>query len=332
MPLIDSDFNPLWLYKSTQFQTVLPTLLRKINNVQYQRQRLLTSDGDFVDLDWSYAKSNQDLGQAIAENSPALAVLCHGLEGSSDRAYVKGMANAFNRRGIDVLAYNYRGCSGEMNRHKKFYHAGSTDDLQEVLDEIQRLDRYQTIYLVGFSLGANLVLKYAGEKGRDIHPHLKGVVAISSPCDLRSSSVEMHKTKNILFSIRFLRMLSAKVREKSKQFPELKEIDLKAVRTLRDFDNQITAPLGGYKDAEDYWYQASSSRVLADINIPAFILNAADDPILGPECYPYRAAQDNPYLYLEVTKWGGHVGFMNRPNQPEYWHESRTVEFLMKNR
>lgn len=330
MPLVNSDFNPSWPLKYTQFQTVLPTLLRKINNIHYIRQRINTKDDDFVDLDWSYAKTSRIPGDSAGQSSASLAVLCHGLEGSSERAYILGMVNAFNQKGIDAVAYNYRSCSGEMNLYKKFYTAGSTDDLQDVLDEIHKLGRYQSIYLVGFSLGANLVLKYGGEKGPDIHPDIKGIVAISAPCDLRSSSLEMHKTKNVLFSIRFLRMLSAKVRAKAKQYPELNDINLKAIRTLRDFDNQITAPLAGYQDAEDYWRQASCSRVLSQISIPALILNAADDPILGPECYPYQEAQDNPYIYLEVPARGGHVGFMNRPNQSEYWHESRTLEFLLK--
>lgn len=324
MPQINSDFNPPWVFKGTQFQTVLPTLLRKINNIQYKRQRISTKDGDFVDLDWSYARSGKN-------EKSSLAVLCHGLEGCSDRAYMLGMANAFNCRGIDAVAYNYRGCSGEMNSRKKFYTAGATDDLQDVLDAIIKLGKYCTLYLVGFSLGANLVLKYGGEKGTDIEPAIKGIVGISAPCDLRSSSLEMHKSKNYLFSLRFLKMLFAKVREKSLQFPELKQIDLKAIKTLKEFDDQVTAPLAGFKDAEDYWRQSSCIRVLADMAVPALIVNAADDPILGPDCYPHHEAGINPLINLEIPARGGHVGFMYHPNQLEYWHESRTLDFLLQN-
>lgn len=320
MPLVNSDYRPPMRYRSANMQTVLPSLLRRINSIQYGRKRVQTTDGDFIDLDWSYATAGH--------SSTSLAVLCHGLEGSSDRAYMKGMAQAFNARRIDVVAYNYRGCSGEANLQKKFYTAGSTDDLQDVLNAINKHGQYHTIYLVGFSLGANLVLKYGGEQGFNIDPVIKGIAAISAPCDLRSSSDEMHKTKNYLITLRFLKMLFAKVREKSKLYPELLNIDLKSIKTLKDFDDQVTAPLAGFIDAEDYWTQSSCIRFLPEIVIPTLILNAADDPILGPECYPYQEAQSNDCIFLEVPNWGGHVGFMHRPNQTEYWHERRTVEFL----
>lgn len=330
MPLIKSDYKPPLRYRNANIQTVLPSLLRKIKSVQYQRQRIQTTDGDFIDLDWScVATNNSNIARAPQTNT-SLAVLCHGLEGSSDRAYMMGMVKAFNQSGIDTVAYNYRGCSGEVNLQKKFYTAGATDDLQDVLDAIKKQGQYQSIYLVGFSLGGNLVLKYGGENGKNIDPVIKGIVGISAPCDLRSSSLEMHKSKNYLFSLRFLKMLFAKIKEKSKQYPELNDINLKSIRTLKEFDDHFTAPLAGYKDAEDYWENASAIRVLSQIAIPTLILNAADDPILGTECYPYQEAQSNDCVFLEIPHWGGHVGFMHQPNLAEYWHERRTVDFLMQ--
>lgn len=125
-------------------------------------------------------------------------------------------------------------------------------------------------------------------------------------------------------------MLFAKIKAKSNQYPELNDINLKSIRTLKEFDDQFTAPLAGFQDAEDYWHNCSCIRVLADVSIPTLIINAADDPILGPECYPYQEAQSSDNIYLEVPKRGGHVGFMYRPNQPVYWHERRTVDFLMQ--
>lgn len=327
MPLVNSNYKPPLLYRNAHVQTVLPSLLRKINSVDYQRQRVSTMDKDFIDLDWSYA----EIDSSNCANT-SLAVLCHGLEGSADRAYMIGMVKAFNARGIDAVAYNYRGCSGESNLQKKFYTAGATDDLQEVLDAIKRREQYLNVYLVGFSLGANLVLKYCGDQGSNIDPAIKGCVAISAPCDLRSSSIELHKIKNKAYSLRFLKMLTTKVRDKSELYPELKSINLKAIKNLRVFDDQVTAPFAGFKDAEDYWCKSSCIRVLANISIPTLILNAADDPILGPECYPYQEAQANNCLVLEVPDGGGHVGFMHRPNQQEYWHESRTVDFLMQSK
>ena len=323
MPVIDSEFKPLRKYRNAYIQTILPTLFRKVETVNYTRQRIATVDGDFIDLDWSLAAEDR-------RTADSLAVICHGLEGSSDRAYMLGMVKAFNARGIDAVAYNYRGCSGEMNLSRKFYSAGATGDLQEVLDTINSQRYYQTIYLVGFSLGGNLVLKYGGEKGKDTHPAIKGIAAISAPCDLHSSSLELLKAKNYMISLRFLIMLRKKLIEKSNLYPELKRIDPKAIKDLKQFDDQVTAPLAGYIDAEDYWYKASCIRELEQIIIPTLIINAADDPILGLECYPYQEARDNEFIHLEVPARGGHVGFMHRPNQTEYWHETKTVEFLAK--
>lgn len=322
MPVLSSEFKPPRGCRNAHIQTVLPTLIRKIDDVHYTRQRVPTADGDFIDLDWSYA--------SLKGAGTSLAVLCHGLEGRSDRAYMKGMARAFNRRGIDAVAYNYRGCSGEPNRQKKFYTAGATDDLEDVLTSIRALGQYDSIYLVGFSLGANLVLKYAGENGRNIQPDIKGVAAVSAPCELRSSSIELDKLKNRIYTRRFLKMLCDKIRDKAASFPELGRIDLDSIKTLRQFDDMVTAPVSGFADAEDYWHRASCIRVLSGTAVPVLILNAADDPILGPECYPYKVARTHDNVFLEVPKWGGHVGFMQRPGDPEYWHEQRTVEFLLR--
>lgn len=321
MPVLYSEFRPPLRYRNAHIQSVFPSLFRRIGQVNYIRQRVNTADHDFLDLDWSYADSKGA--------GASLAVLCHGLEGCSERGYMKGMAQTFNRRGIDAVSYNFRGCSGEPNLHKKFYTAGATDDLDDVLTSIITEGRYEAIYLVGFSLGANLVLKYAGEKGRDIHPQIKGVAAISAPCDLRSSAIELGKVKNKAYTIRFLKLLSEKIKEKSSTYPDLRSIDLDSIRTLKRFDDLVTAPLSGYEDAEDYWYRASCIRALQETAIPTLILNAADDPMLGPECYPYKEARHNDNIFLEVSKWGGHVGFMNKPGDTEYWHERRTVEFLL---
>ncbi|HWP96035.1 MAG TPA: alpha/beta fold hydrolase [Syntrophomonadaceae bacterium] len=321
MPVLHSEFSPPFRYRNAHIQSVFPSLFRKISKVHYIRQRVNTSDNDFLDLDWSYAHT-----EGV---DASLAVLCHGLEGCSERVYMLGMAQTFNRSGIDAVSYNFRGCSGEPNLHKKFYTAGSTDDLHDVLTSIITQGQYSAIYLVGFSLGANLVLKYAGEKGRNIHPDIKGVAAISAPCDLRSSAIELGKVTNRPYTKRFLKLLSEKIREKSTRYPDLRSINLNSIRTLKKFDDLVTAPLSGYENAEDYWYRASCIRVLQETAIPTLILNAADDPMLGPECYPYKEAQQNDNVFLEVPKWGGHVGFMYKPGDTEYWHERRTVEFLV---
>jgi len=321
MPVLASDFRPPIIYRNNHIQTTFPTLFRQVEGVEYRRERMIMPDGDFVDLDWSYAMAGRV--------SDTLAVICHGLEGCADRAYMLGMVQACNRRGLDAVAYNYRGCSGQMNREKRFYNAGATDDLGAVLDFIRSGYSYSSIYLIGFSLGANLVLKYTGEQGAGISPDITRTVAISAPCDLSSSSVELHRAKNRLYHQRFLKMLLEKIKEKSADYPELSATDLKSIRTLKDFDDNFTAPLGGFKDAADYWRKCSCRQFLPEIRVPSLIINAADDPILGPDCFPYPEAEFNPNLYLEIPRWGGHVGFMERTGQQEYWHEKKTLEFIM---
>lgn len=321
MPVLSSDFRAPFAYRNAHIQTTFPTMFRHVHGVAYQRERMQTSDGDFIDLDWSHSAPGP---------SESLAVICHGLEGCADRAYMRGMTQACNRRGLDAVAYNFRGCSGEMNREKRFYNAGATDDLGAVLDHIRISHSYDSIYLIGFSLGANLVLKYAGEQGGEISADIRGAAAISAPCDLHASSIELHRVKNRLYHNRFLKMLLEKIKAKSTAYPELSEIDLKSIRTLKDFDDNFTAPLGGFKDAADYWQQCSCRQFLPGISIPALILNAADDPILGPECFPYPESESNPSLYLEVPRWGGHVGFMERTGKTEYWHEKRTLDFILE--
>ncbi|NLW92499.1 MAG: alpha/beta fold hydrolase [Syntrophomonadaceae bacterium] len=323
MPVLVSDFRPPFIYRSAHIQTTFPTLFRQVEGVDYQRERITTPDRDFIDLDWSYAMAVRGV--------KTLAVICHGLEGCAERAYMRGMAKACNRRGIDAVAYNYRGCSGEMNREKRFYNAGATDDLALVLDHIRVSCDYDSMYLIGFSLGANLVLKYVGEAGNDLPADIAGAAAISAPCDLSSSSVELHRMKNRLYHHRFLKMLLDKIRQKATIYPELLDVDLASVRTLKDFDDYFTGPVSGFRDAADYWQSCSCRQFLPAVRIPVLILNAADDPILGPECFPYQEARANDKVYLEVSRWGGHVGFMDRPGQDEYWHEKRTLEFIIDN-
>jgi predicted alpha/beta-fold hydrolase len=164
---------------------------------------------------------------------------------------------------------------------------------------------YRAVTLAGFSLGANLTLKYAGERGKDILPQIKCAAGISAPCDLVSSSVEIHKPKNYIYSKRFLITLIEKMKEKEQLFPEGISRDYTAIKTLGDFDNTFTAPLNGFKDAMDYWERNSSRRYIANTAIPTLILNAKDDPILGPGCFPYEEAEANRNLFLEVTDKGG---------------------------
>lgn len=317
MPVIESTYRPPWFLRNGHAQTILPVLFRKLPSVIYQRERLELPDGDFLDIDW------------LRRGARRAVVVAHGLEGSSDGSYVRGMALAFQRAGWDVAAMNFRGCSGEANRLARSYHAGATDDVSAVVSHVGS-QNYEQVGLVGFSLGGNMVLKFLGELGDSAPDWLTGGVGISAPCHLESACDAMASAINRPYMIRFLRCLREKLRAKQSRFPvEMDDSGYERLRTFRDFDNRYTAPLHGYRDAVDYWTECSALRFLPAIRRPALLLNAHDDPFLSPECFPVDIARENRWTHLETPRHGGHVGFMASGNAGgEYYSEQRAVRFL----
>lgn len=318
MPVIDGcTYRPPRFLSNPHVQTVFPSLFRKVQGVTYDRERLDTPDGDFIDLDWSRVRSRR------------VAIVLHGLEGNSQRAYVLGMVRALNRGGWDAVALNFRGCSGEINRTVRFYHSGDTEDLEQVLDSVASRGTYAEVALVGFSLGGNVVLKYLGERGGDHHPLLRRAAVFSVPCDLTSGARKIGSPANKVYMRRFLKMLGEKIRAKAAIMPELiSDRGFEEIKNFQQFDDRYTAPLHGFTSAEDYWRRASSKPVLGEISVPTLLVDSADDPFLAAECYPRIEAGHNPMLFLEIPHAGGHVGFMAFNPQKEYWSESRAVAFL----
>ncbi|MEM8998771.1 MAG: alpha/beta fold hydrolase [Bacteroidota bacterium] len=318
MPLVTSDYTPPWLFQNGHFSTIHAGLIRKVNGVIQKRERISLPDGDFMDLDWSESTLP----------SKKLVLLLHGLEGDAQRHYITGSAKVFNRNGFDCCAINYRGCSGETNTVFRSYHSGATEDLIEVLHHILETKRYDTLYLKGFSLGGNLILKYLGEQAT-LPKELKAAVAISAPCHLYASCIEIMKPKNMLYALRFKRSLLEKLRQKQRLFPDLvTDEDIKKINTLKDFDDFYTSSAHGFKDAMDYYTNCSSLQFLPDINIPTLIINAQNDSFLGQACYPYQEADKNSRLFLEVPKYGGHVGFWGKHNIT--YTERRALEFFLQ--
>lgn len=317
MPIVPTAYRAPWLLRNGHVQTVFPVAFRRVHGVRYSRERLELGDGDFLDLDWS------------GPGSRRAVVIAHGLEGSSQGAYVLGMARAFLRRGWDAVAMNFRGCSDEPNRLLRSYHSGATDDVMDVLRHV-RGRGYEAVALVGFSLGGNMVLKLLGELGVDAPGWLTGGVAISVPCDLRAACEAMARPINALYMRRFLVSLRAKLRSRQAQFPvELNDDGYERLRTFRHFDDRYTAPIHGFRDAEDYWAQCSARVFLPSIRRPTLLLSALDDPFLAPECFPTAIASGHEYLHLETPPHGGHVGFVGGGLAPgEYYSERRAVEFL----
>lgn len=314
MPLIESNYNPFFLFKNGHISTVYSGLYRRVNGILLDRERLTLSDGDFLDLDWKFSE----------DKTEKLVILLHGLGGNATRPYMIGAAKLFNRNGYDALCVNFRNCSDEPNLKYRSYHSGATDDLHEVVNHAIAKG-YAEISLVGVSLGGNMALKYLGE--RTVPAEIKSTVAVSVPCSLYHSMLKLHTFENILYKERFKKHLVATLRVKRAQFPDrITEEEIDSIRTLKDFDEVYTSKAHGFKDALDYYEKSSSLQFLPSIKTPALILNALNDSFLSPECFPIKEAKENPFLYLEMPKYGGHAGFYDKNNV--YYNEKKSLEFI----
>jgi len=316
MPIIKKSYNPSLLFRSGHFSTIYSAFFRNFPQVIQERERVTLSDGDFLDIDWSYSTPSQN----------KVAILLHGLEGNAQRSYIQGMAYNLLQENWDVAAVNFRGCSGEVNRRYLSYNAGRTDDLEEIIANIIEKDRYTELIIVGFSLGGNLLLKYLGERDR-VPKIIKKGIAISAPIYLKGSLEALSKPNNWIYQKSFLLNLRKKYKHKMNQFPDkMNKEDLNRIRTLLDFDNIYTAPAHGFKDAFDYYEKNSSLQFLTQINIPVLLINAKNDSFLSPECYPFTQAEASKYIFLETPEYGGHVGFYK--GDKLYYNEQRTLEFI----
>tara|TARA_R110002096_G_scaffold66698_3_gene162322 strand:+ start:1877 stop:2836 length:960 start_codon:yes stop_codon:yes gene_type:complete len=318
MPIIESTYKPSFYFKNGFISTVYSGLVRRVS-LKQERERITLKDGDFLDLDWSFSNSK----------SNKLIILLHGLEGNGQRPYMTGTANHFNNNGLDAVCINFRGCSGENNLKYYSYHSGATEDLHAVIQHAILSKNYSEIYLKGFSLGGNIILKYLGEH-HAIPDQVKASIAVSIPCDLYGSCKELHKLKNKLFHDRFLRDLVKHLKEKQKLFPEELSIELiNTIKTLIEFDTIYTSKAHGFRDALDYYKKSSSLQFLHNIKTPTLIINALNDSFLSSECYPVKEAKRNPNLYLEMPNYGGHAGFVDKKNV--YYNEKRALEFINAN-
>jgi len=316
MPIISSSYNPPFLFKNNHFSTIYAGIWRKIADFGQKRERIELPDSDFLDLDWSFA------------NAPTnkVFIIIHGVEGNAQRAYISGSAKQVNLNGYDACAINLRGCSGEINRLYRSYHGGATEDIEAVVHHILVNKKYSEIIIKGFSLGGNLALKYIGEN-RVIPQEIKAIIAVSVPCNLYDSQLKFLKTENVIYAKRFKKQMVDKLRVKQKIYPDaISESVISNMATLKDFDDGYTSLAHGFKDALDYYTQSSCRQFLPHIKIPTLIINAKNDSFLGPECYPYKEAKDNPNLYLEVPKYGGHVGFYGVKNIT--YTEKRVIKFM----
>ena len=344
MPIINTDdYKPPFWLPDSQSQTIFPSIFRKVEGINYVRERIKTNDGDFLDLDKAPSaprggtldsKFSDTLSKSVskvpplgAEGASSLIILSHGLEGDTSRQYITGMVKNFNTHGFDCLAWNFRSCSGEINQTKRFYHSGATDDLETIVKH-SLSKGYQKIYLVGFSLGGNLTLKYLGEKGQNLYPEIQKAITFSVPLHLSTSS----KKIGWLYTKRFNKSLIKKILAKSERFPEF-QIDtsnIAKIKTLKDFDDAYTSQLHGFIDAEDYYERNSSLYFLDNISIPTLIINAQNDPFLSKECFPFEQIKHLDKVYFQAPKMGGHCGFYPADYQGVLWSEERALSWILE--
>ena len=285
-----------------------------------ERRRIATPDGDFLDLDYA---------PEPAPGAPVV-VLLHGLEGSTRRGYMSGMFHHLFVRGLRGVGMNFRGCGGEPNRVARFYHSGETGDLAHVVAELRGRHPGRPIGAAGFSLGGNVLLKHLGERGHDAG--IAAAVAVSVPCDLAGCAARLSGgVAGRTYGSHFLRALRRKVRAKRRLLEGVVDVERAlAARTLRDYDDALTAPLHGFFGADDYYERADLRRHLPSIRVPTLLVQSRDDPFLPRGAIPETAVTANPHITAAFTDRGGHLGFVEGalPWRRRFWAERVGASFL----
>ncbi|MDP9201808.1 MAG: hydrolase [Gemmatimonadota bacterium] len=315
-------YSPAWWIPGGHLQTLWGKLFRRQPAAPTVLERWDTPDGDFIELH-----------RVSADRGSPRVLLLHGLEGTVRSHYAQGLLNEAASRGWGADLLIFRSCGSEMNRTRRFYHSGETTDTAFVLERISQQFPASPLALAGVSLGGNVLLKFLGERGEDLPPQLKAAAAISVPFDLSRSSKRINRGLSRLYQRFFLTSLRRKAQDKAVRFPDLAPAArIAGLRTLEDFDNLITGPLHGFRNADDYYEQSSSLPWLNRIRLKTLLLSAVDDPMLPPEVLDEvrEVARQNPALQLEFAQRGGHAGFIagSVPWRPFYYAEYRVGEFF----
>lgn len=323
MPRSEYTYRPAWWVPGGHAQTLWGKFLRPRPPLPTRLERWETPDGDFIDVHRL---------ESTRSDAPRLFFL-HGLEGTIRSHYVAGFFGEAQRRGWAADLMGFRGCGEEPNRAPRFYHSGETTDLAFALGRVIADSPERPIVLAGVSLGGNVLLKYLGERGRDVPSQVRGAAAISVPFDLERGARHISKGFSRIYDRHFLRTLRQKAFAKLERYPELFDPNaLERAGSIFEFDDAVTAPVHGFADAHDYYSRSSSLGFLHSIRVPTFLLSAVDDPFLPSDVLEEvrTIAAGNSNLTLEFTDRGGHVGFIGGavPWRPFYYAEWRACEYL----
>lgn len=305
---MNSSFHSSWWAFNSHVHTVVSSF-SKVQPVHVERKEINTPDDDFLELD-----------VINLNNQNPVVALFHGLEGSSERFYIRNLMDDLKSSGFSSVALNFRGCGSRINKQARFYHSGETSDYILLFDWIKNHFPDRIIYAVGFSLGGNALIKSLGES-ETLHPVHKAV-AVSPPYDLKAGSLNLQKGFNKVYSYRFLKTLSEKLEVKRVQYPKLPIFD---GNTIYEFDDQITAPVHGFKNAEHYYETCSSKRFLKNVKTPLFIIHSQEDTLCPLEYAPFSDIEKNPFIETTFTKKGGHVGFISSPRN---WLNETIIHWL----
>lgn len=320
MPIINSDFKPAWWLKNPHLQTVWGTAFKHKPDLKLIQERIELDDGDFIDV----------LKTPKIDNKPIVVIL-HGLEGSIQSHYAKPLIQQLDTNGYAAYFMYFRSCSGEINRLPRGYSSNDSSDLQSVVNAIKSTHKRDPFAVIGFSLGGSVVLKWLGEQAEKADTTLG--IAVSVPFRLRDAAIKLEKGFSRIYQHHLVNTCQRKYIEKEQKHPSTHKINIKELNTFYRFDNQVTAPLNGFKNAEDYYQKCSSRQFLKSINKPTLILHSKDDPFM----WDYSAPKDHELskdVYLELTERGGHVGFISGkyPWKTEYWLDYRILQWLQLQR
>ena len=318
-------YRPAWWVPGPHLRTLWGRITRRPLRVGTRRERWTTPDDDLLEL--------RRLDPPHAPAGTPRLVLLHGLEGGIQSHYVGNFFREASRRGWGMDLILFRGCNGEPNRARRFYHSGETQDLAFALARIAAESPGTPLVLAGVSLGGNVLLKYLGEQGDDAPAAVRAAAAVSVPYDLARGCRHISRGFSRVYETHFLASLRVKALEKLARYPDLFDrARLERARTLWDFDDVVTAPVHGFRDAADYYARSSSIHFLDGIRVPTLLLSAEDDPFLPREVLDEvrEIARDNPALAVEFVPHGGHVGFVSGrlPWKPHWYAEWRVLDFL----